>query len=214
MTLAQQLEESSAAMKANAPEEVKAAMMKFGKELTESGIADKILSVGEIFPEISLPDAQWNEVSIQELLKNWPAVISFYRGGWCPYCSLELKALEAILPEFKAQNVQLIAISPEVPDIASETAQANKLNFPVLSDAWNVLARKLQLTFRLTPEIIELYKGFGIDVEKHNGDDLFELPMPATYVVNTDGTIIFAEAMADYTKRTEPSDIIEVLKNM
>ena len=214
MTLRDELIKQAEAGAAKIPAEILEEMKKANFELAETSIDKKIVSVWEKFPEITLPNADGQEVSISKLLEKWPLVISFYRGGWCPYCNLELKALQNLLPEFEKVNAQIVAISPETPDSSIETKNKNEIKFEVLSDIWNVLSKELKLTFNLKKEIIDIYTKFGLDVEKHNGNKLFELPLPATYVVGTDWIIKFAQAQTDYTKRTEPSDILKVLEEI
>jgi len=211
-TLNEQLNALVAENKSKIPEEIVKVMQAADLDLAGTGIVENIVGVGEKFPDITLPDANGNQVNIKELLQKGPVVISFYRGGWCPYCNLELRELQKFIPEFEKLNATLVAISPETPDNSLDTKQRNELTFPVLSDKGNVLSKQLKLTFNLKSEIIDIYNNFGLDVEKFNGDTNFELPIPATYVVGTDGLVKFAEANTNYTQRTEPSDILDVLK--
>lgn len=212
MNLNKQLTELLENNKKQIPKEIQEVMFADLWKLIETGIEDNILSVWEKFPEVELLDAKGNKVALNELLKNGQIVLSFYRGGWCPYCNLELKALQNYIPEFEKLNAQLVAVSPETPDNASDTVEKNELTFPVLSDVWNVLAKQLKLTFNLEKNIQEIYSQFGIDVKKHNGDENFELPLAATYIIGTDGIIKHAEATANYTVRAEPEELLKYLK--
>ena len=212
MNLNKQLTELLENNKKQIPKEIQEVMYADLWKLIETGIEDNILSVWEKFPEVELLDAKGNKVALNELLKNGQIVLSFYRGGWCPYCNLELKALQNYIPEFEKLNAQLVAVSPETPDNASDTVEKNELTFPVLSDVWNVLAKQLKLTFNLEKNIQEIYSQFGIDVKKHNGDENFELPLAATYIIGTDGIIKHAEATANYTVRAEPEELLKYLK--
>ncbi len=211
-TLNEQLSALVAENKSKIPEEIIKVMQAADLDLAGTGIDKNIVGVGEKFPEITLPDANGKQVNIQELLEKGPVVISFYRGGWCPYCNLELRELQKFIPEFEKLNTTLVAISPETPDNSLDTKQRNELTFPVLSDKGNVLSKQLKLTFNLKNEIIDIYNSFGLDVEKFNWDTNFELPLPATYVVGTDGLIKLAQANTNYTQRTEPQDILDILK--
>ena len=184
------------------------------QNLVATGIENQALQKGETLPAIRLPNATGQTVDIQELLKAGPVVISFYRGGWCPYCNLELKALQAKLPEIKALGAQLVAISPETPDTSLSTAEKNELNFEVLSDVGNQVAKSLGLVFTLPEELRPIYSQFGIDIPAHNGDRTFELPLPATYVIAADGTVALAFADADYTQRLDPSQVVAALKDL
>ena len=148
-----------------------------------------------------------------DLLEKGPLVISFYRGGWCSFCSLELRALQKSHAEIVAHGGALIAISPELPSHSLETVEKNHLEFHVLSDTNNGVARSFGLVYELLKELANLYRlAFDLDLTKVNGTDKFELPIPGTYVVDRTGLIKHAYIDADYTKRMEPADIIETLK--
>jgi peroxiredoxin len=131
-------------------------------------------------------------VPLSDLLQHGPVVVAFYRGGWCPYCNLELRALQKSLPEIEKLGAQLVAISPQTPDSSLSTQQKDKLRFQVLSDKHSAVARQFGLVFTLPEEIRTIYKGFGHDLAVRNGDDSFELPFPATYVIGQDRIIRFA----------------------
>ncbi|MEM9212853.1 MAG: peroxiredoxin-like family protein [Cyanobacteria bacterium P01_F01_bin.150] len=191
---------------------IKATMATATQNLIDSGIADRTLKEGETLPDIQLPNATGQIVAIRDLLQAGPVVISFYRGGWCPYCNLELKALQNKLPEIKGLGANLVAISPETPDASLSTAEKNELEFEVLSDVGNQVAKALGLAFTLPEELRPIYSQFGIDIPAHNGDTTFELPIPATYVIAADGTVAFAFVDPDYTQRLDPSKIVDALK--
>ena len=193
---------------------IKTTMTTATQTLVDSGIADKTLQEGETLPAIRLPNATGQTIDISDLLKSGPVVISFYRGGWCPYCNLELKALQNKLPEIKALGAQLVAISPETPDSSLSTTEKNELDFEVLSDAGNQVAKTLGLVFTLPEELRPIYRQFGIDLPAYNGDATFELPIPATYVIAADGTVALAFADPDYTQRLEPSKVVDALKQL
>ena len=137
----------------------------------------------------------------------------YKRQGWCPYCNLELKALNDYLPQFKTQNAQLIAISPQLPDETLSTAQKNDLEFDVLCDVSNKVAEQFGLLFTLDERIQALYTQFGIDFEHYYGDKSFKLPLPATYVINQKGVITYAFLSEDYTLRAEPIDVMTALES-
>ena len=141
-------------------------------------------------------------------------VISFYRGAWCPYCNLEIRALAEHLPAIREQGADLLAISPQVVSKAEQQASELALPFAVLSDAGNQVARRFGLVFALPEQTRPIYDAFGFDLPGHNGDDKYELPIPATYIVDTQGVMRFAFVDADYTRRMEPVDIIEQLKSL
>ncbi|MEM6590266.1 MAG: peroxiredoxin-like family protein [Cyanobacteria bacterium P01_C01_bin.73] len=208
--LAQRLEENRAQL----PSEVTATMAQATEDLANSGIVNRSLNRGDTLPAIALPNATGKIVDLQALLAKGPIVITFYRGGWCPYCNMELRAYQQALPEIKSLGATLVAITPETPDSSLSTTEKNELEFEVLSDRGNQIARELGLVFTLPESLRPIYENFGIDVPRHNGDQTFELPVPATYVVNTDGTVVHAFVNADYTKREEPKTVVDVLRQL
>ena len=214
MTLTEDLANFSAQSASKRSPEIKAVMQNAIAELANSGIVDRSLQVGDKIPNVVLPNVIGEPVSIQNLLQHGAVVISFYRGGWCPYCNLELRALEQALPEIQAQGAILIAISPQTPDNSLSTAEKNQLSFEVLSDVGNHVAKEFGLVFALPENLRPIYANFGIDLPTTNGDRTFELPISATYIINTDGAIAYAFVDADYTKRLDPDKIITVLKGL
>ncbi|MDJ0714305.1 MAG: peroxiredoxin-like family protein [Prochloraceae cyanobacterium] len=186
-------------------------MDKATEDLVKSGIADRSLKVGDRVSEFTLTNAIGKEITLRSLLAEGPVVISFYRGQWCPYCNLELRALQKALPEIIANGASLVAISPQTPDNSLSTAEKNELTFEVLRDVGNKVAREFGLVFTLPEELRPIYEGFGVDLLAHNGDKTFELPLPATYVVAADGKVISAFVDPDYTKRLEPEEIVAAL---
>jgi len=190
-------------------------LLRMTDELVKSGIARKAVKEGDRIPSFGLKDAHGKTVSSGELLEKGPLVISFYRGGWCSFCSLELRALQKHHAEIIAHGGTLVAISPQLPDHSLQTVEKNHLEFHVLSDANNSVARSFGLVYELIKELANLYRlAFDLDLTKINGTDKFELPIPATYVVDRTGVIKHSYIDADYTKRMEPADIIETLKTL
>ena len=172
-------------------------------------------SVREMMQSISrLPNAKGNMVSSAALRHEGPIVLSFYRGGWCPYCSLELKALQEVNDEIKALGASLVAISPELPDETLSTAEKNDLEFEVLSDTDNKVADQYGLSFSLAEDLRPIYKNWGADVAMVNDDPDCRLPLPATYVIGKDGKIIHSFAEEDYTKGLEPDKILDSLREL
>ncbi len=148
------------------------------------------------------------------MLDKGPVVLNFYRGGWCPYCNLELNAYQKHLQEINELGASFVAISPQTPDKSLSTAEKNELKFQVLSDVGNKIADQFGLVFKLPTELQELYNNFGISLPKFNGDESWELPMPGTYVISKDGNVQYAFADADYTKRAEPDEVIVKLEEI
>lgn len=212
MTLATDLQAYQDQFKTKVPADVQAVMAQATNDLVASGIIDRSLKVGDSLPAITLPNATGDRVSVQAALGNGPVVIAFYRGGWCPYCNMELHALQQVLPEIEAAGATLIAISPETPDSSLSTQEKNDLTFEVLTDDKNAVARELGLVFALPEVLRPIYESFGIDIPAYNGDESFELPVPATYVIAPNGEIVYAFAEADYTQRAEPAEVVAALK--
>ena len=214
MTLVTELQDYQAQFRVKAPAAVQDVMAQATQDLAASGIIDRTLKVGDRIPQVTLSDATGKNFSVQTALAQGPVILAFYRGGWCPYCNLELKALQRVLPEIKAAGATLIAISPETPDNSLTTREKNALSFTVLSDVGNKIAKEFGLVFQLPMQLRPIYQEFGIDIVAHNGDQNFELPVPATYVVKPNGEIVYAFAEADYTKRAEPDDVVAALKQI
>lgn len=181
--------------------------------LLNSEIAEQAKTTGA-FPDFALADANNQETRLSDLLSNGPLVINFYRGAWCPYCNLELNALQHRLPEIEVTGARLVAISPQVPEKSRDQLSLSRLNFDVLSDVGNELARDCGLVFTLPESLRPIYAAWEIDIPSHNGDDLFELPIPATYIIDGDGRIRFSYINMDYTQRLEPDIIIEQLNKL
>ncbi|WP_343563022.1 peroxiredoxin-like family protein [Kiloniella sp. b19] len=211
MSLADQLTERRTASAQNLPSDVHAAMMNATKFLKESGIEDAAPKAGEKLLSFELPNQNGDRRKLEDLLQNGPLVITFYRGGWCPYCNMELRAFQLELDAIKAAGAGLVAITPELPDASLSTTEKNELGFEVLSDVNSAYARELGLVFTLAEELRPIYKSFGIEVEQHNGEGQFDLPLSATFIVNSDGTIKSAFVDADYTYRQEPSEVVKAL---
>ncbi|KAJ0418532.1 redoxin domain-containing protein [Aspergillus carlsbadensis] len=169
----------------------------------------KAIQPGQKFPSFTLPSATGAPVSSADLLAQGPLLISFYRGEWCPFCNLELRALQTLLPELKARNVSLVAINPQLPDASLSTAEKNALEFPVLSDVGNKLARELGVVWAQPKSFGPIFQGFGVDWEKSYGDALLEVPIPATVLVDAAGVVREVFVDADYTKRLEPATALE-----
>lgn len=214
MSLSQALADLQAKSREGRPTAMLATMDQATAELKQSDIENRSLTVGDRAPDFFLPNSLGQPVSLESCLQAGPVVISFYRGEWCPYCNLELRALQAALPEIQALGAKLLAISPQTPDNSLSTQEKNALSYEVLSDVGNQVARQFGLVFTLPASLLPVYADFGIDLAAANGDSSFELPLPATYVVGTNGKITHAFVDADYTKRLDPQAIIATLRKM
>jgi len=214
MTLTNQINEFREEFLPQLPEGVAGKLDEGVQKMLASHGETNALKVGQKMPSFSLSSATGRVVYSENLLKEGPVVISFYRGGWCPYCNLELKALQNILPEIEKHGGSLLAISPELPDNSLSTQEKNELEFPVLSDTDNLVARSFGLEIDVPDLIVKLSKDlWELDLTKLNGTEKHILPVPATYVVGSDGLVKYAFVDADYTKRAEPAEILKALEN-
>ena len=180
-------------------------------ELSQTTIIENALKTGDPIPRIQLSNAKGELVDVQELLQKQKLVLTFYRGGWCPYCNLELKALENALSEFEAKGAGLIAISPELPDNSLTTVEKNELSFEVLSDVNNQVAEAFNLVFTLPDSLQTLYKKFKIDLDSNQGNTSQQLPIAATYVIDQDGIITYHFLQEDYKLRADPTEILAAI---
>ena len=194
------------------PRSVIETMHRATAELIESGAAQRAKKAGDVTPDFSLRDPEGNVVNSSDLLKRVPLVLSFYRGVWCPYCNMELQALEAAKPEFDKYGASLAAISPQTAPNSRKSVRQNKLSFPILSDVKGKVGAAFGLRFNLPAYLIELYKQLKNDLPTFNDDPSWTLPMPARYVIGQDGMILYSEVNPDYTRRPEPEDMIPVLQ--
>ena len=181
-------------------------------ELIASGQAERALKAGDKAPIFLLNDSDGHLVSSAELLSKGPLVVSFYRGVWCPYCNMDLQALQEALPAFTAAGASLVAVSPQTAVNSRKSVRQNGLGFPILSDPGNELAARFGLRLRLPDYLIELYKSLRNDLTAFNGDPSWTLPMPARFVVGLDDVIRYAEVNPDYTRRPEPLDILPAIR--
>jgi peroxiredoxin len=187
-------------------EERKALFAGATERLKNSGIEQKAPKVGEAFPDVTVGGKK-----ISEWVKGGSLVLTFYRGGWCPYCVKQLKEINESLSKISTSKTQLVAIAPETEMEVQKTKKKNDLNFPMFSDKDNKLARELGIVFKVEDAVEAEYKGFGIDLAASQGNSRNELPIPATFVIGQDQKVKFAFVDADYTKRAATSDIIKSL---
>lgn len=210
-TLADELANFQTTWNTKAPEGLQE---KFENGIEETkALNDTALKVGDTAPDFELNNALNQPVKLSALLQQGPVILSWYRGGWCPYCNIQLRYLQSYLPRFKAAGATLVALSPELPDKSLTTIEKNELAFEVLTDYNNEVARKFLITFSLNEELIGIYNDFH-KLEDYNGVSTNELPVPATYVISKDGIIKYAFVDTDYRRRAEPAEILDVLKSL
>lgn len=179
-----------------------------------TGIAERAKRVGEPAPDVILPDAFGKPVRLADLWRNGPLVIVFYRGGWCTYCNLQLRAWRQQESELARLGATLLAISPQTPDNSMSTAEKNELSFTVLSDSALEAANGFGISFTLHPELVEFYGAIGTDIPVLNGNGLWVLPVPATYVVDSTGSIRFALIEEDVRQRADPRDVLTAIETL
>ena len=213
-TLEQQIHEFNAQLATQAPSQVVDQFRQHINILMASGVEKNALKVGEKAPSFTLPDALGRPVSLAGLLQQRPAVVTFYRGEWCPYCNLQLHAYQQALPQIKELGASLVALSPQTPDHSLSLSEKHELAFPVLSDQGNQVARQFGLVYSLEGQTRTLLKSLGSDIPAFNGDESWELPVPGTFIISQDGTIRLTYADADYTHRLEPSALLDGLRTM
>ena len=212
MSLKEELAEYRAGWYKRVPPERQAIMQRHIDQLRAGAIARSMLKVGDRVPAIVLTSAKGETVDVATLLKKGPVIVTFYRGGWCPYCNLELKAYQEILPEIAAAGASLVAISPEKPDDTLSTAEKNALSFEVLSDIGQKVGRAFGLVYDFTDELKSAYQAFNLDIPARNGTpEQWALPVSATYVIDRNGIIIYAYTDPDYRDRADPREVLAAL---
>jgi len=198
---------------AQVPDSLKKLFAEISDQIADAGAVETALKVGDTAPDFTLPNAVGEQVQLRALLVNGPVVLTWYRGGWCPYCNIQLNAYNDILPEFEKLGGQLVAISPEIPDSSLSTKERDSLRFEVLSDAGNSVARQFGLVFEI-PKLLTDFLVGKLDISVYNGDNSNTLPIAVTYIIDTDSVIKYAFVQGDYKIRAEPSELIEALKKL
>jgi peroxiredoxin len=211
-TIAEQVDEMKAAAATRLPAEVVAVFASDQATLADRGIPAGAVAVGDRLAPFALPDATGETRALDELTANGPAVIVFYRGGWCPYCNLTLRTYQRdLLPHLGAHSARLVAISPETPDASLTTQEKAELTYTVLSDAGAQLASALGITFDPSEEGLAAQRALGIDIRATRADGATVLPMPTVLIVDRNQIVRFVDIHPDYTGRTEVSDILAAL---
>ena len=209
MSLSAQLEELTTKLRAMVPAERLATVDRTIEELIRSSVAQQAKKAGDIAPGFELPDGDGMPWRSEDLLRNGPLVIVFYRGRWCAYCNTQLLALQEIHSQIAAAGASLIAISPQTQKHSYLTRDMHKLGFPVLSDAANSVAKKFGLVYRVSADLQKMYESIMTRLPGYNGDQSWELPLAATYIVQPSGQISYARVDADWRERPEPKEILE-----
>ncbi|WP_044933974.1 peroxiredoxin-like family protein [Pseudacidobacterium ailaaui] len=180
-------------------------------DLFASGIEQQILSVGEKAPEFALPDASGRMVHSSDLLAVAPLVVNFFRGRWCPYCVTELEAWRDLYTVVRERGALLVGISPQTVRQSDFTVSQHEIPFPLLHDSHCDVAQRFGLAYKVPPFLQNYYRSILVNLSFINGDESWLLPLPATYVLAQDGTVLFAEAHADFRVRPEPGEVLKSL---
>jgi len=202
------------AQRASGPPELLSSMLADIATIAQIGLVEQSLRVGNQAPDFTLPDTRSDLVTLSTLLRRGPVVVTFYRGEWCPYCNLQLRAYQGLLPEITRLGATLLALSPQMDAVSRRTAATKELTFPVLSDSGNAVARQYGLVYNATATIRQIYLRLGTNLRDFNGDDSWELPLPGTFVVDQRQQIRLAFVNPDYTQRLEPARLLTSLQDV
>ena len=212
LTIKEQADQAKASAAEHLPTEVLAVFDNSIEDLLALGIPKNVVAVGDRLEAFSLQDATGTDVSLAELVSDGPAVIVFYRGGWCPYCNIALRTYQRdLLPELTKQSVRLVAISPQSPDGSLSTAEKAELEFTVLSDPGSRVAQSIGITFQQAEDVLEAQRALGLDLTQVNAEGDTRLPRPTVLIVDSDQVVRFIDVQADYTARTEVAEILKAL---
>jgi len=204
MSLRDQLRALAAASQARIGPHLQARIDRMIAELAERGVAASALSAGEMAPDFTLPEAGGRPIALSSLLRDGPLLLIFFRGSWCPYCDLQLRAIGRMLPDLADAGARAVAVSPAPPDPGA----ADSLGFPLLTDYGNRVARLFGLVWEMPEDVAAYYRARGMDLPTLNGTGAWELPMPASYVIRSDGIVHFAQVDSDYRRRPEPATLL------
>lgn len=187
----------------------------FIHDLEAAGVLDESLDVGERAPDFTLPNMDGERVRLYDIVKENHVILVFYRGEWCPVCSEQLHQLQQVMPKIEAQQAEIVAVSPQMPEHSKVQAVKNDISYEVLSDLGSVVADEYGLVFTLPEKVRHVYEQYGIYLEEYNGDDEFRLPVPAVFILRKgDGAVMYAYKNVDYKKRAAPGEILAVLRDI
>jgi peroxiredoxin len=215
LTIHEQSEQLKAAAAEHLPAEVLGVFDQSIVDLLKQGVPANSIKSGDVLESFTLSDANGTPVSLEQLVQRGPAVIVFYRGGWCPYCNLALRTYQQeLLPQLDAFGARLVAISPQSPDESLSTAEKAALEFTVLSDPGARLADRIGIAFEQGDDVLTAQRDLGLDLTKVNAEGAVRLPRPTVLIVDHNRTVRFIDVQPDYTARTEVADIIAALTDL
>jgi peroxiredoxin len=214
MLLQDKLDALKAECLAKTPPKVTLVRQRAVEGLAASGLAERAMHAGEQAPAFQLRDGYGRAFSSREALRRGPIVLVFYRGRWCPYCNIDLRAIEAASHGIRSLGASLVVVSQQTPDNSRETQRRNGLSFASLVDAGGKVAHAFGLRWKVSDELRAVEEGCGMDLSAFNGDPSWTMTMPARYVVAPGGIIEYADISVDYTRRGDPSELIPVLAHL
>ena len=214
-SLTQQLDEYLEGMMERADPEIMAVHHRATERWLADKVADAAVKIGDVAPDFTLPDQNGNPVSLSATLRQGPVVLTFFRGGWCPFCTINLRALAKTYPKLRRIDAEVLAVSPQPPWQSALTVERSALPFPVLSDHDNQVARRYGLVVTMPPDLQAVYRRLGHDVPAINGVPRWDLPMPAGYVIAPeDGRILLAHVDPRVYLRLEPTDALAAVERL
>jgi peroxiredoxin len=215
MSIKEQSEQMQAAALERLAPEVVAVFNRSIQDLLDEGVPADVVAVGDTLAPFTLSDATGSPVSLDQLVEEGPAVIVFYRGGWCPYCNLALRTYQReLVPQLPRFNARLVAISPQDPDQSLSTVEKAELDFTVLSDPGNRVAQSIGIVFQQADDVLEAQRTLGLDLAAVNAEGSTQLPRPTVLIVDQDRVVRFVDVQPAYTARTEVNDIVAALASL
>lgn len=212
MTLTAQVKQMRNATLTRMPQSIVQTFKEGIEEIRTNQLKENALQKGDIIPDFSLTDIQGNTVNLKDLHQSEFLILNFYRGGWCPYCNMELREYERLKSDFSKTGANIVAISAEVTELANQTTQKNTISFPILTDVDAQFMKAIGIVFQLNEATKKDYTGFGMDFTRIHGNDNDELPVPAVYVIDKNMEIVFVHFEEDYMTRIEPAAVLDAIK--
>jgi peroxiredoxin len=214
-TIAEQSKQMQAAAAEQLPAEVLEVFDRSIRNLLDQGVPSGVVAVGDTLASFTLRDATGSPISLDQLVETGPAVLVFYRGGWCPYCNLALRTYQReLVPELSTFGARLVAISPQTPDQTLSTVEKAELNFTVLSDPGSRIAQSVGIVFQQADDVLDAQRKLGLDLAAVNAEGSTQLPRPTVLIVDHDRVVRFVDVQPDYTARTEVVDILAALGDL
>ncbi len=213
MTLQEQLKQMRNATMERMPQSIIKVFTNSIDEIRKNQLKENALQVGNYVPDMNLQNSNGDNSLLSDLIEQEFLILNFYRGGWCPYCNMELREYERLRKTFNELDTDIIGISSEIPKLVNQTIDKNTLSFPVLTDINAELMKAIGIAFKLDKASKKEFENFGIDFTRIHGNNNFELPIPAVYVINKKMEIVFIHFEEDYMTRLEPTELLNILKN-